>query len=415
MTISRRRVLLSCFSCSPLWGSEPGVGWHWLLELTKRHDVVLVTHAFYREHLEPALAANPIAGLEIHYCSAPAFGRHPHKQLNSRLFYIWWQWHLKQAVKLLLKTHSFDLIHHLTWGTFRFPTFLVRMGVPMVMGPLGGGDVAPMRLYEGLPFRTRAVEWVRAVSLRLARFDPMATWGPKASVLLLCKTEDTLGALPASLRDRAVIALEIGSPVVDLSSRQNRSTEPSPFRLLFAGTLSGVKGIVLALGAVHALVKAGYDVTLDIAGKGPLRTHIWDEVVRLGLTMRVRLLGMIPRQELMALYGQADLFVFPSLHDSSGNVVLESLSRGLPVVCLDLGGPKYYVTSECGIVVSTGGQSRAQVEQGLASAIAGVIDDPEKLRCMSAEAVRQATIQTWEARVTRAYELIEQKLNWTDA
>ena len=408
----RRRVLLSCFACSPIWGSEPGVGWRWLLELTKRHDVVLVTHAFFREQLEPALAANPVAGLEIHYCAAPALGAHPHKQLNSRLFYVWWQWRLKQMVKRLMKTQTFDLIHHLTWGTFRFPTFLGGMGVPLVMGPLGGGDVAPMRLYVGLPFRTRALEWVRAMSLHLARFDPLATLGPNSADLILCKTEDTLRALPARLRQRAVIALEIGAPTVDISCRQSRSVVPVPFRLLFAGTLSGVKGIVLALGAVQLLTKAGYDVTLDIAGKGPLQAHIRSEVVRLDLTERVRLLGMLARENLFELYAKADLFVFPSLHDSSGNVVLASVSRGLPVICLDLGGPKYYVTPQCGVVVSTRGQSRAQIERGLANAIAGVLDDPEKLRSMSTEAVRQATIQTWAARVNGAYDLIEQKLNW---
>lgn len=409
---SRRRVLLACFACSPLVGSEPGVGWRWLVELSKRHDVVLVTHAYYRGHLEPALVANPISGLEIHYCSAPAFGLHPHQQLNSRLFYVWWQWHVKKIVKAVLNTRTFDLIHHLTWGTFRFPTFLGRMGVPLVMGPLGGGEVAPMRLYEGLPFRTRAFEWARYLSLRLVRFDPLATWGPKASALILCKTADTMHALPPSLIGRSEIALEIGSPIVNVSGRHCRSVDTSPFRLLFAGTLSGVKGIVLALGAVGILVNRGFDVVLDIAGKGPLKEHIESEVKRLGLLERVRLLGMIPREDLFELYGEADLFVFPSLHDSSGNVVLESLSRGLPVICLDLGGPKYYVTPECGVVVSTNDQSRAMVEAGLADAIAELIDSPERLCNMSREAIRQATMQTWEARVTKAYELIEQKLGW---
>ncbi len=408
----RRRVLLSCFACSPIWGSEPGVGWRWLLELTKRHDVVLVTHAFFREQLEPALAANPVAGLVIHYCSAPAFGVHPHTQLNSRLYYIWWQWRLKRVVRQLLATYSFDLIHHLTWGTFRFPTFLGNTGIPLVMGPLGGGEVAPMRLYEGLPFRTRAFEWLRYMSLQFVKFDPLATWGPKASTLILCKTEDTVQALPASIRKRAMIAPEIGSPVIDVSNREKRSPSSGPFRLLFAGRLLGWKGVGLALRSTKNLVQAGYNVILDIAGDGPLLQHIQSEIWRLALTDQVRVLGMIPREELLTLYGKADLFLFPSLHDSSGNVVLESLSRGLPVICLDLGGPKYYVTPQCGVVVSTSGQSRAEIEQGLANAIAGVIDDPEKLRSMSTEAVRQATIQTWAARVNGAYDLIEQKLNW---
>lgn len=411
-TRSRRRVLLSCFACSPVWGSEPGVGWRWLLELCKRHDVVLVTHAFFREQLEPALAVHPVAGLEIHYFGAPAFGVHPHRQLNSRLYYVWWQWRLKTFVRQLLRENSYDLIHHLTWGTFRFPTFLGRMGVPLVMGPLGGGEVAPMRFFEKLPFQTRAFEWLRYMSLQFVKFDPLATWGPRASTLILCKTEDTVQALPASIRIRAVVAPEIGSPVIDIRNRQERSPASGPFRLLFAGRLLGWKGITLVMQSMKYLIEAGYDVTLDIAGDGPMIKYVQSEIGRLALSERVRVLGMIPRQELLALYGQADLFVFPSLHDSSGNVVLESLSRGLPVICLDLGGPKYYVTPECGVVVSTKGQSRNQVEQGLATAIAGVIDDPGKLRSMSNEALRQATIQTWAARVTGAYELIEQKLNW---
>ncbi len=409
----RRRILLSCFACSPLWGSEPGVGWRWLVELSQRHDVVLVTHGYFRAHLEPALRSAPLPGLEVHYCEAYAFGAHPHRQLNSRLFYIGWQLRLRRLVRPLLKEKSFDLVHHLTWGTFRFPTFLGRLGVPLVMGPLGGGDRAPLRFYRGLPLRAQAFEWLRSVSLRLAQFDPLAQWGPRASTLVLCKTADTVAALPAQLRARAVIALEIGAPPVDLSSRVQRPTGQLPFRLLFAGTLTAVKGIALALAAVDQLLQSGYDVTLDIAGQGPLRAHLQNDMDRRGLGKRVRLLGMLERAELFDLYGRADLFVFPSLHDSSGNVVLESLSRGLPVLCLDLCGPKYYVNADCALVLPTADRSKAQLEKDLADAIAGLIQDRPRLQRMSEEAVRQATIQTWSARVETAYQMIGSHLGWT--
>ena len=51
-------------------------------------------------------------------------------------------------------------------------------------------------------------------------------------------------------------------------------------------------------------------------------------------------------RKLFDQYQTHDLFVYPSLHDSSGNVVLEALSFGLPVVCLDLGGPAQIVTAD---------------------------------------------------------------------
>ena len=86
MGMVRKKILLSCYACSPVWGSEPGVGWRWLLELTKMHDVTLVTHSFFRDQIEPVLRSESIKGLEINYFNAPTFGIHPHKQLNSRIF-----------------------------------------------------------------------------------------------------------------------------------------------------------------------------------------------------------------------------------------------------------------------------------------------------------------------------------------
>jgi glycosyltransferase involved in cell wall biosynthesis len=410
--MQRRRVLLSSFACSPLEGSEPGVGWRWLVEIARRHDVVLVTHAYYRDQLEPALAADPIAGLEVCYLGPPALGLHPHVQLNSRLFYTWWQLCLRRFVRQLMKTRRFDLVHHLTWGTFRFPCLLGGLGVPLVMGPLGGGEVAPWALFKGLPWRDWVYELARVVPLYWARFDPLAAQGPRASVLVFCRNDETRRALPPSVQARSIVAPEIGAPAMDDARRTNSVSENASFRLLFAGRLLGLKGVAHAVGALNCLVKAGHDVTLDIAGEGPLRPHLQREIARFGLAQRVRLLGRLPQEELFSLYLQSDLFLFPSLHDSSGSVVLESLSRGLPVVCLDLGGPKNYLTPECGVVVSTHRRSRAEVEQALAHAVADLIADPERLRGMSAEAFRHAGRQTWEAHVDRVYCLIEQRLKW---
>jgi glycosyltransferase involved in cell wall biosynthesis len=415
----RRRILLSAFACSPLWGSEPGVGWQWLMQLVKHHEVVLVTHAYFKGHIEPALAEAGLS-IEVCYVQAPTGGLHPHRQLNSRLYYIWWQWHVRRAVRSILARGGFDLVHHLTWGTLRFPCFLGGLGVPLVMGPLGGGESAPLRLYSGLPLKVRAFDYLRSVTLLWVRIDPLATLGPRRSALVLCKSGESLQALPASVRQRAVVVPEIGSPPVDTSLRSwsplPASADPGRrFRLLFAGRLLGWKGVALALSAVALLVGEGRNVELDIAGEGPLRAHLAEEIERQGLQGRVRLLGAIPREELLALYARADLFVFPSLHDSSGNVVLESLSRGLPVVCLDLGGPQAYVDATCGEVVATRGLSRQALEQALARAIGAILDDPARLAYMQREAAVHAGRMSWESVVANAYRAIAGQLRWTAA
>jgi glycosyltransferase involved in cell wall biosynthesis len=412
----RRRILLSAFACSPLWGSEPGVGWQWLLQLARRHEVVLITHAFFREHLEPALERAGVK-VEVHYFQAGAFGLHPHRQLNSRSYYTWWQWRVRGLAKRLIAERRFDLIHHLTWGTLRFPCLLGGLGVPLVMGPLGGGEAAPLRFFDGLPLKIRAFDYLRSLSLLWVRVDPLATWGPKRAALVLCKSGDSLRALPRSVQPRAVVVPEIGSPEVDLSQRvtppgpaPGATPAPRTFRLLFAGRLLGWKGVAIALAATEKLVHQGLDVQLDIAGDGPLRGWLAGEIDRRALQPRVRLLGAIPRAELLALYGRADVFVFPSLHDSSGNVVLEALSRGLPVVCLDLGGPPTYVDASCGVVVATAGLSRAALEERLAEVLGALLRDPARLASLSRNAAEHARRQSWEATVSRAYGVIGTRL-----
>ena len=394
------------------------MGWQWLLQLARMHDVVLLTHEYFRAHLEPALQGAGSA-IEVHYVQAPAFGLAPHRQLNSRIFYTWWQWWVRAHVRRLFAQQRFDLVHHLTWGTLRFPCFLGGLGVPLVMGPLGGGESAPLRLFRGLPWSAVAFDMLRSLTLLWVRFDPLATWGPRRSVMVLCKSGESLRALPRSVQARAVVLPEIGSPDVDSFWRKEEPSSlpaaPRRFRLLFAGRLLGWKGVAIAVGSVAHLVRAGHDVQFSIAGDGPLRQYLAAEINRCGLRSRVELLGQLPRDQLLDLYREADLFLFPSLHDSSGNVVLEALSRRLPVVCLDLGGPKHYVTSECGVVVSTHGLSRLQVEHGIAQAITELILDPARLRRMSDEAACHARAQNWGACVARAYRAIEQRLAWSAA
>jgi glycosyltransferase involved in cell wall biosynthesis len=413
----RRRVLLSAFACSPQWGSEPGVGWHWLEELAREHDVVLLTHAHFAEHIEPALQAARSQGrlgtVQVQYLQAPALGLHPHRQLNSRLYYSWWQWRARSLVRRLLAQQPFDLIHHLTWGTLRLPCLLGGLGVPLVMGPLGGGEAAPLRLFAGLPWKLRAFDLLRSLTLWAVKLDPLATTGPKQAVLVLCKSAQSLQALPRTVQGRAVVVPEIGAPAVDVSQRVPAPPGQRRHRLLFAGRLLGWKGAALAVQAVAQLVRQGHDVELRVAGDGPLRRHLVRRVAQQGLQDRVLLLGAIPRAELMTLFAQADLFVFPSLHDSSGNVVLEALSRGLPVVCLDLGGPQLYIDAQCGVVVSTQGRSREQVEQALAQHIAQLLADPPRLASLQRHAAEHAARQTWAATVQRAYDVIHARLHWS--
>src|SRR5581483_3998037 len=88
--------------------------------------------------------------------------------------------------------------------------------------------------------------------------------------------------------------------------------------------------------------------------------------------------GWIEREEVLrVMREEASVFVFPSLHDEAGWVVVEAMAAGLPVVCLDLGGPP--VLAGRGLVVSPGGQ-RATAER-IAQRVLGAAEaDSEVIR-----------------------------------
>ncbi len=412
LNVRRRRILLSAFACSPHVGSEPGVAWHWAIELAQRHDIVLLTHAHYQEEIEEALRACPRPGLQFHYFRVPGVGGHPHWQLNSRLYYLAWQFAVRQRVRGLLAQQAFDLIHHLTWGSYRLPGRLGGLGPPLVIGPVGGGEGAPWRLYRRFPWREHLFYAARQASIQWSRFDPFVRLSMRHAQLVLAKTHETHAALPSFVHGRVLLASEIGI-AAPAAAPPRPARQTTPLRLLYAGRLLGGKGLPYLLLAMRLLRSKGLPVRLDVAGDGRLMSWAQAQLTQFGLHDSVQLLGMVPRVQMSALYEAADVLVFPSWHDSSGNVVAEALARGLPVLCLDLGGPRYVADEHSAVVVNTHGLDAAGVAHALAREIEALLDQPLRLAALSAGARNRAGQLGWGAQVARAYEQIEQRLGWT--
>lgn len=98
----------------------------------------------------------------------------------------------------------------------------------------------------------------------------------------------------------------------------------------------GLDKLVQAIAHVKAQVP---DVWLAIAGKGPLRESLEQQVQKLGLQDQVKLLGFLPDEDLPLAYQAADLMVMPSQSlEGFGLTLLESLACGTPVLCTPVGG-----------------------------------------------------------------------------
>jgi glycosyltransferase involved in cell wall biosynthesis len=159
---------------------------------------------------------------------------------------------------------------------------------------------------------------------------------------------------------------------------------------------NGRAPVALALGRLHRnkgfgllleALAATRDVSLWIAGDGPLRPYLERRANRLGIAGRVRFLGW--REDVPRLLAAADLLVCPSLHEPLGNVVIEAWSAGLPVVATASDGPAGLIKNDIsGILVPLPG-TRGGGPQPLADAIERVCGDQE-LRSRLGSAGRRA-------------------------
>lgn len=403
-------ILVSAFAFAPNTGSEPGVGWRWARELAREHEVTVLTDPARAPSVEPALQSEPQPRLRVVYWR-PAWLRA--LRLGPRtahLLYLAWQLGLLAVARRLHRERAFDLALHLTYGVYRHPCFLGYLGVPFVFGPVGGGEDAPWALKRSFGRRERLKELLRSAANAAARVDPLLWLALRRADLVLAKTADTRAALPPRWRARAVVFPEIG--IDSVAGRVAPERQPGePLRALFAGRLLGWKGAHLALRAVARAAAAGTAVHLTLVGSGPCRDELHALADQLALGERqLSWHEHMPQSELFALYARSHCLLFPSLHDSSGNVVLEAQSFGLPVICVDRGGPPTLVTAESARVVATGGRNEEQVVAGLAEALIALADDETARRAMGSAALAHAGRTTWRARVDAALALAQERL-----
>jgi glycosyltransferase involved in cell wall biosynthesis len=398
------RILLSAFAFAPNTGSEPGVGWRWAIELARKHEVTVVTDVTRRCAVEASGQTLP-DNLSICYFRPSWLRAIPLNSSTAQLLYTAWQFGLLGFARKLLREQHFDLAMHITYGVFRHPSFLGLLGIPFVFGPLGGGEDAPMCLKCSIHGKEKFKEIARTLLNRMALFDPFLWIAFARSTVILTKTAETRSVLPWPFRQRAIVYSEIAiDPVSGAVVCQRVAGEP--LRILFVGRLLGWKGAHFALRALMEARNSGVNAELTIVGNGPYESELKRVASDLGAGDVIHWLSHIPQIELFRLYGTMHCFLFPSLHDSSGNVVLEAQAHGLPVICLDIGGPFTLVTQESAIVVTTKNTDENGVVARLSDAIQLLAKDEARRIAMGTAAMAHTRTMSWSSQVAGVLDLV---------
>lgn len=404
------RVLISAIACHPEWGSEAYFGWAAVNALAAKHDLTVMTHVASIKDNERAAAKNPILSKVRFVGVGPAATWHPNRmlaRLQSWQQYSSWCRAAHETAAELLASEKYDVGHHVTYSTWRQVSPLANLGIPWILGPIGGGERLPTAFRRMLSPQSRLFELARDTSSRLSMRSPKLRRSIQSAAFVLASTPETkelarkMGASPE--RIALAPAAFIHGDRIKLFKMDRPKGLSSQLRIFAGGNLEGRKGLALAICALADLQKRGIPFEFTFAGYGPEFSHIRKLATKISLDPRsVHFRDSLPLDQYREALQQADIYLLPSLRESGGLTLGEAMLAGCVPVVIKAGGPGLLVTPECGYAFES--DSPDQVVDEMTDALRKLWHDAGHRKLLSKNAVARAEIALSEERYLEAVE-----------
>lgn len=217
-------------------------------------------------------------------------------------------------------------------------------------------------------------------------------WFHGAAARTYCPTEaiksqiEAQGFQRVSVWSRGVDATRFSPAWRSSALRAQMGVYDDTLVVAYVGRLAPEKGLDAALTALQEVARArGGKVAFMFVGDGPYEGEVHDR------TPEPRWLpGKLVGDDLSRAYASADVFLFPSTTDTFGNVMLEAMASGLPVIGADVGPTRELLGESRGLLVPP------DSSEGLTAALLRCVDDRKLVRRMARAAREYAESCTWD-------------------
>lgn len=351
----RKRVLVSAYACEPNRGSEPDIGWQWVLAYQIHVNTWVLTRANNRHAISRYEDEFGKTGIRWIWVDAPGWVLRFKKKLGRPgiLSYYWlWQFLAAKAAKAAEKeAGGFDWCHQLTMNGFREPGRLDFLRAPVVWGPIGGLQNSDWTLSRLRGLRPALMEFSRTVVNELTKvFGLRSIRAVKRRALVLGINQDSMQWIKHWRKGSIAQLIEIGLPKVPVKEGVVRS----PRTILWAGNDESRKNPEFALLAWNELRKRGFNLELNMVGlseKRQAELRAWSRKKGVDLDLGVSMYRWVSLDELATFYATAGQFWFTSYRDSSGTVLLWAGAYGLPSIAFNHQGASALLKGNRGALV----------------------------------------------------------------
>lgn len=393
----------------PNSGSEDKIGWNIPLECAKHNKVVVVTKEEHKKGIEEYLTQNDIPNIEFHFVDINNIYKKLFKGPTYSIRLNIWHKKAFPIVKKICEEKNIDIIHQITPIEFRSIGKYYKIdNTKFLCGPLGGGEFLPesFRCYAR---SNMLVEHARMFLNKWSRLKYMLNKALKKCDCIMYankETESYLSDLALGVEQK--LYFDNGISENEISSEKPIASKKNKLTMLVAGRFVYRKGHLFLLDVLASLPK-DIDYECRIAGEGPMEKEVKSVAEEKGLSDKVVFIGAIPYEKMKQEYENADVFIMPSLRETTGSVLLEAMSKGLPVVTINhFGGPMLLDSS---VSYLYDGDSLERYKSNLRDILIQCAKNPHELHLMSEQLIHRAKNHLWSKKVEYYNSIYKQVMN----
>ena len=235
----KKKIFVSAYACEPNLGSEIGVGWRWVLEMSKYFDLWVLTRSSNKKSIEPWIEEHQqFKNIQFLYYDLPNWAKWWKKgQRGVRIYYNLWQWLSDGVVKRTMKANNIQIFHHVTYGNALWKVSSYGQSKKFIWGPIGGLETIPNEFTRLYSTKWRFIEWLRRFTVKMLPLNCGFHRRCQSADLIICKTQATFNLIPDKDRMKAILMTDVAVDSDLYTSSASSKTSDEIVRYITIGRL----------------------------------------------------------------------------------------------------------------------------------------------------------------------------------
>ncbi|PWM09910.1 MAG: hypothetical protein DBY02_02280 [Coprobacter fastidiosus] len=345
--MTKQKIFVSAYACEPGLGSEIGVGWHWVLEMSKYFDLWVLTRESNRQSIEPWITEHPeYSRIHFLYFDLPKWACFWKKGMRGvRLYYTIWQWSTNTIVRCIMRENHIEIYHLLTYGNALWPVSRYGKKQCFIWGPTSAGTVIPKDFTRHYRLKSRLKEIIQRFVKKTLFLNFGFRSRCKYADLILCKTDDTIQCVPMKYRAKCKQFTDVAVEIKDVSQYKYKTNE-NITNFLAAGTLVGWRNFDVLIEAFSEAVKETHSIRLRILGNGDEGENLKRLIQKKGTEDFIEMVGQVKMYVYNQYMSECDVVINPCFREGAVTVSFDSMAFAKPLICFDTKGYTYYFNED---------------------------------------------------------------------